>query len=441
MKRVWGLKQARLLLQRGDPLDALKGSAEVRQGIRAIFGEELSPAQVVERIIADVREDGDAALVRYTKTISGIDLVDLEVSSRQLEAACLELPAGLVQALRIAATRIRCFHEATMLPAGTCMVDHEVGQRRLPLQRVGLYVPGGRYSYPSSVLMSAIPARVAGVEEIIVATPPGPDGTVAPATRAACHIAGVDRVFAIGGAQAIAALAYGTSSVPRVDKICGPGNIFVTIAKRLVFGSVAIDSLAGPSEVFVVADSSASPQYCAADLLAQAEHDPDARVVLVTTSPELADSVVREIKVQLGFLERRDQLEQALAAAFICVVDTLDEAVQLCNEYGPEHLELLVTDPDEILGQVRNAGCICLGEQSPVVMGDYVDGPSHVLPTGGAARFASVLGVHDFVKYSSVAHLTGATMSDLGPAAAIIARAEGLEAHARAIEMRLQAGG
>jgi len=236
-------------------------------------------------------------------------------------------------------------------------------------------------------------------------------------------------------------LAYGTSSVPRVDKICGPGNIFVTIAKRLVFGSVAIDSLAGPSEVFVVADSSASPQYCAADLLAQAEHDPDARVVLVTTSPELADSVVREIKVQLGFLERRDQLEQALAAAFICVVDTLDEAVQLCNEYGPEHLELLVTDPDEILGQVRNAGCICLGEQSPVVMGDYVDGPSHVLPTGGAARFASVLGVHDFVKYSSVAHLTGATMSDIGPAAAIIARAEGLEAHARAIEMRLQAGG
>jgi len=320
-------------------------------------------------------------------------------------------------------------------------VDSEMGQRCLPLQRVGLYVPGGRYSYPSSVLMSAVPARVAGVQEVIVATPAGPRGTVPAATLAACAIARVDRVFALGGAQAIAALAYGTASVPRVDKICGPGNIFVTIAKRMVFGSVAIDSLAGPSEVMVIADSSASPGLCAADMLAQAEHDPDAKVALVTTSQQLADEVEQEIVRQLGTLERREQIQRALDDAVVAVVGSIDDALELCNEFGPEHLELLVTNPDGVLDGVRNAGCICLGGLSPVVMGDYVDGPSHVLPTGGAARFASVLGVHDFVKYSSVACLGGDTMAHLGPAAVKIARAEGLEAHARAVERRLEKAG
>lgn len=439
MKRVCGLQDARRLLERGDPLDTLHGSPQVHEAIHSIFGRTLTPTQVVEQIIADVRSQGDAALIRYTKTISGISMGEFEIPSGQLAAACSEIPPGLLAALQTAAARIRRFHEATLLPAGTCDVDGEVGQRRLPLRRVGLYVPGGRYAYPSSVLMSAIPARVAGVEEVIVTTPPGPDGAVSPVTRAACHIAGVDRVFAVGGAQAIAALAYGTVSIPRVDKICGPGNIFVTIAKRLVFGSVSIDSLAGPSEVLIIADSSASPVYCAADLLAQAEHDPDSSVVLVTTSPDLADAVVSEVETQLALLEHRVRVEQALASAVICVVDTLDEAVQLCNEFGPEHLELLISDPETVLGLVRNAGCICIGGESPVVMGDYVDGPSHVLPTGGAARFASVLGVHDFVKYSSIARLSGDTMSSLGPVAAIIARAEGLEAHARAVEKRLEA--
>jgi histidinol dehydrogenase len=438
MKRVRGLEEARRLLQRGDPLDALKGTPQVLEGIRTLFGQSLTPAQVVERIIADVRSEGDEAVVRHTTAISGVTLAQLEVPRGRIEQAAVEIDPGLHEALSLAADRIRRFHEATAAPLGTRQVDDELGQRCLPLERVGLYVPGGRYSYPSSVLMSAIPARVAGVREIIVATPPGPDGEVPAATLAACSIAGVDRVFAIGGAQAIAALAYGTASVPRVDKICGPGNIFVTIAKRTVFGSVAIDSLAGPSEVMVIADSSASPVYCAADLLAQAEHDPDAKVVLVTTSAGLADEVEKELALQLASLPRREQVAQALEGAVVAVVETLSDALQLCNGFGPEHLELLVSDTVAALEGVRNAGCICLGGWSPVVMGDYVDGASHVLPTGGAARFASVLGVHDFIKFSSVANLGGATMARLGPFAVTIARAEGLEAHARAVEKRLE---
>jgi histidinol dehydrogenase len=275
--------------------------------------------------------------------------------------------------------------------------------------------------------MSAIPAKVAGVSEVVVATPPNAEGRVAPATLAACAIAGVDRVFAMGGAQAIAALAYGTATVPRVDKICGPGNIFVTLAKKKVFGSVAIDSLAGPSEVLIIADAAASPEYCAADMLAQAEHDPEAVVALVTDSEDLADRVEAEVSLQVEAIER----------GIIAVVDSIAEAVSLCNEFAPEHLEVLVERPQDYLDTIRNAGCICLGGESPVVMGDYVDGPSHVLPTGGSARFSSVLSVEDFVKYSSIAQLSGATMSRLGPAAVTIARAEGLEAHARAVEKRL----
>ncbi|MFW6055987.1 MAG: histidinol dehydrogenase [Chloroflexota bacterium] len=437
MRRVQGMEQARLLLRRGDPLDALQGTPQLREGIRSTFGEPLSPVDVVERIIKGVRSGGDSAVIDYTRTISGIRLTSLEVSRGLIEAAPSCVSQDLLTALSTAAERITRYHEATKVPAGIHFVDKELGQKCVPLQRVGLYVPGGRYAYPSSVLMSAIPARVAGVEEVSVITPPGPDGNVAAVTLAACHIAGVDRVFAAGGAQAIAALAYGTESVPRVDKICGPGNVFVTIAKRMVFGSVAIDSLAGPSEVLIIADSSASAAYCAADLLAQAEHDPDARVALVTTSSEFADAVEAEVCRQVGSLERKGQIEEALDSAIIATVESLDCALELTNEFAPEHLELLISEPASALERIRNAGCICLGGQSPVVMGDYIDGPSHVLPTGGAARFSSVLGVHDFMKYSSVAQLSDGTMSSLGPAAITIARAEGLEAHARAVEVRL----
>jgi len=435
--RATGYEEASSLLSRPDPLDALRGEPALLESIRSTFGESLSPAQVTERIVDDVRNNGDSAIVSYTSLISHIDLTHVEVPRADIVAASERIDAALLDALKLAAKRIRQYHERCLVATGTEFFDAELGRRVLPLHRVGLYVPGGRYAYPSSVLMSAIPARVAGVAEVIVTTPPTPDGSVLPMTLAACHIAGVDRVFAVGGAQAVAALAYGTESVPRVDKICGPGNVFVTLAKKMVFGSVAIDSLAGPSEVLIVADATASPAFCAADILAQAEHDPQAGVAFVTTSAELADAVEREVEIQVATLERRDAIRLALDRGLVAVVDSLDEAVRLSNEYGPEHLELIVSDPTSLAESVTNAGCICLGGQSPVVMGDYIDGPSHVLPTGGSARFSSVLGIHDFVKYSSIARLDSATMADLGPAAITIARAEGLEAHARAVEKRL----
>ena len=437
MRRAVGYEQASSLLSRPDPLDALRGEPALLESIRSTFGESLSPAQVTERIVNDVRDKGDSAIVSYTSLISHIDLTRVEVPKADIVAASERIEPELLNALKLAAERIRRFHERCRVATGTEFFDAELGRKVLPLQRVGLYVPGGRYAYPSSVLMSAIPARVAGVAEVVVTTPPTPEGSVLPMTLAACDIAGVDRVFAVGGAQAIAALAYGTESVPRVDKICGPGNVFVTLAKKMVFGSVAIDSLAGPSEVLIVADATASAAFCAADILAQAEHDPQAGVALVTTSGELADAVEREVVAQLATLERREAIQLALDRGLIAVVDTLATAVRLSNEYGPEHLELIVADPTSLAEGVTNAGCICLGGQSPVVMGDYIDGPSHVLPTGGSTRFSSVLGIHDFVKYSSIARLDSATMADLGPAAITIARAEGLEAHARAVEKRL----
>jgi histidinol dehydrogenase len=437
VRRVVGFDDALQLLRRSDPLQSLEGQPSLLESIRATFGEPLSAAEVVERILADVRAGGDGAIARYGKLISGVDVPALEVPRNRILAACAEVDEELVAALRLSASRIRSFHEACAVRTGTSFYDAELGRKVVPLQRVGLYVPGGRASYPSSVLMSAVPAKVAGVDEIVVATPPGSQGEVSPVILAACDIAGVDRVFAMGGAQAIAALAYGTESVPRVDKICGPGNVFVTLAKKMVFGAVAIDSLAGPSEVLIIADESASPTYCAADILAQAEHDPQAAVVLVTNSPALADRVVQELAVQLGTLPGRDVVEEAVKRGRIAVVDTLTEAVTLSNEFAPEHLELMVARPRQLLNDIRNAGCICLGGDSPIVMGDYIDGPSHVLPTGGSARFSSALGVEDFIKFSTIAHLSSATMCDLGPAAITIARAEGLEGHARAIEKRL----
>lgn len=437
MKRVVGFDDALGLLRRSDPLRSLEGQPALLESIRITFGEPLSPVEVVERILRDVQAGGDGAIARYTKLISGVDVPVLEVPRSRIVAAYGQVDEELVAALRLSASRIRSFHEACAVRIGTTFYDAELGRKAVPLQRVGLYVPGGRASYPSSVLMSAVPAKVAGVDEIVVATPPGSKGEVAPSILVACDIAGVDRVFAMGGAQAIAALAYGTESVPRVDKICGPGNVFVSLAKKAAFGAVAIDSLAGPSEVLIVADESASPAYCAADILAQAEHDPQAGVVLVTNSPALADRVIEELALQLGSLPRKDVVEEAVKRGTIAVVDTLVEAVSLSNEFAPEHLELIVARPRELLNDIRNAGCICLGGDSPVVMADYIDGPSHVLPTGGSARFSSGLGVEDFTKFSTIAHLSSATMCDLGPAAITIARAEGLEAHARAIEKRL----
>ncbi len=304
--------------------------------------------------------------------------------------------------------------------------------------RVGVYAPGGTASYPSTVLMTAIPARVAGVKEIILATPPRSGGNIPPATLVAADIAGVDRIFSIGGAQAIAALAYGTESVPRVDKICGPGNIFVALAKKMVFGNVDIDGIMGPSEVLIIADGYTRADYCAADLLAQAEHDTLAQVVLVSTSKKLVVEVQKELEKQIADLPRQQIARESLESrGIIAIVFCMDDAVELANLYAPEHLELLVKDAGSYLDRITNAGCIFIGENSPVPVGDYVAGPNHSLPTGGTARFSSPLNIMDFIKFIDLVKMRRAGLKKLGNAATIIARAEGLEAHARAIEKRL----
>jgi len=392
--------------------------------------------ETVRRIVEDVRTGGDSAVLRYARTIDGVELARLEVDPDEIARARAGTGAELLRALTLAAERIRSFHVGQRQRLGLEFIEGGMGLLARPLDRVGVYVPGGKAAYPSTVLMTALPARAAGVREIVMATPPAPDGTVAPATLAAAGIAGVDRVFKIGGAQAIAALAYGTESVPRVDKICGPGNIFVTLAKKEVYGAVGIDGLHGPTETLVLADESADPAHCASDLLAQAEHDEMATALLITTSAELADRVDAEVERQLAGLERRDIARRSLErnGALIVVTD-IDEALDLANRYAPEHLCLAVKAPGAILDRIRNAGGIFI--HAPEALGDYTAGPSHVMPTGGTARFGSPLSVLDFLKVTILVDAGERALKDLGPAAAAIARAEGLTAHARSIECRL----
>lgn len=408
-----------------------------RQDLAEFYQSDLEPA--VRRIIDEVRSKGDGALRSYTLQFDGIKLDSLEVSKEQVASARREVDAELLSALQLAAERIRSFHQEQK--EGIWHQGERSGSVHLmrPLARVGIYVPGGTAAYPSTVLMTAIPARVAGVKEIILVTPPRGQGTVPAPTIVAADIAGVDRIFCVGGAQAVAALAFGTESIPRVDKICGPGNIFVTIAKKLVYGAVDIDGLQGPSEVLIIADETANPEYCAADLLAQAEHDLLASAILVTTSRKLADEVNREIQRQVADLSRKATIEESLkAGGVIAVVDNLDEAVELANLYAPEHLYLTVKDANDCIDKITNAGCVVVGKNSTVVLGDYVAGPSHVLPTGGSARFGSPLNIIDFIKLTSLVDVDEGGLRDLGPVAITIARAEGLEAHARAVEKRLE---
>ncbi|MYB84893.1 MAG: histidinol dehydrogenase [Chloroflexi bacterium] len=402
----------------------------------ALFGEPLTATQAVERILADVRASGDAAVGDYANRIDGADLDVLEVPRSVWEAAAQSVGAELQDALSVAAGRIRAFHEAAM-PRAWDDTGAGYGLRSVAIERVGLYVPGGSAAYPSTVLMSAIPAKVAGVAEVIVCTP-----DPSPVTLAAALVAGVDRLFGIGGAQAIAAMAFGTESVPQVDKICGPGNVFVSIAKRLVYGHVDIDGLYGPTETLVIADDTATPEVVAADLLAQAEHDELASPVLVTTSDVVAAAVERELERQVALLEREPIAREALARqGTIVVVDSIEEAATVANAFAPEHLCLLTADPHACVGLIRNAGGIFVGETSPEVMGDYAAGPSHVMPTGATARFASSLGVHTFLKHVPVVSLSSETAREIGPAASALARAEGLTAHARAAELRLEGAG
>ena len=396
----------------------------------------------VETIIAEVRDRGDAALLEFTERFDGVKLEarELRVTSDEVAAARRAVGHEVVQALSYAAERIEAFHRHA-LPRSWWMEDQHgsfLGQQVRPLDRVGVYVPGGRAAYPSTVLMTTVPARVAGVREIVLVSPPAGDKTVHPAVLAAAEIAGVREVYRVGGAQAVSALAFGTETMRRVDKIVGPGNIYVALAKKRVFGHVGIDMVAGPSEVVVVADDGAEPEWVAADLLAQAEHDPMARSLLLTASARLIDGVAAALERQLGALPRREIARAALQAnGALVLTRDLAEAVELANRLAPEHLELQVDDPFGWLPRVQNAGAIFLGRLTPEVVGDYVAGPSHVLPTGGTARMASALGVEDFVKRSSLIHYTRRGLEEAWPHLAALATVEGLTAHGEAARRRL----
>jgi histidinol dehydrogenase len=397
--------------------------------------------RTVRTIVDGVRRRGDAALFGYTARFDEVRLTPrtVEVPAAEMAAAAAALPADVRSALRLAARRITAFHRRQRQGSWSFRdaTGARLGQQVRALDRVGVYIPGGTAAYPSSVLMNVLPAKVAGVGEVIGVTPAGRGG-VPPIVLAAAHIAGIDRLFRVGGAQAVAALAYGTRTIPRVDKICGPGNIWVATAKRLVFGVVDIDMIAGPSEVLIVADGRANAEFVAADLLSQVEHDPLAAAILVTPSAALTGRVSRQLHTQLGELSRQAIARRALArygTAFVTA--SLADAVALANRLAPEHLELAVRQPERWLPAIRHAGAIFLGEHAPEPFGDYLAGPNHVLPTGGSARFSSPLGVYDFIKRSSVIGAGARTLATLGPAVAKLARLEGLDAHARAVERRL----
>jgi histidinol dehydrogenase len=439
MKRVKEFNKARKLLARENFWESFTTPPGLRAQIKQVFGEELSVQEVVDCIITEVRDKGDKALFDYTEKLDGVRLDFLEVDRREVAVAHNIIDLELALALEFAAKRIRDFHIACGHKAGLIPIDKHLSQQIQPLQRVGLYVPGGSAAYPSTALMMAIPAKVAGVEEIIMVSPPAKDGRIPASTLVAADIAKVNRIFKLGGAQAIAALAFGTESVPKVDKICGPGNIFVTLAKKMVYGTVDIDGLEGPSEIVIVADEKADPALCAADLLAQAEHDPLASVILITTSADLAERVDKEIEIQLRRLKRRSTARTAIDRGMLVLVDDMTQAVELVNLFAPEHLSIMTSDASALVPKIRNAGCIFMGESSPVVLGDYVAGPSHVLPTGGSARFSSPLGVADFLKVSNIIALDKPAMRELSQAAVVIAKAEGLNAHAQTIERRTRA--
>lgn len=399
----------------------------------------------VEAILADVRERGDAALLEYTNRFDKRDAAtvnELVVSPDRLAAAVDTIDADLVAALQEACRRVRDYHQKQKAESWT-YIDadgNELGQKVTPLDRVGVYVPGGKAAYPSSVLMNVIPAQVAGVSEIIMVVPM-PGGIMNPTVLAAAHIVGVETVIAIGGAQAVAALAYGTETVPRVDKIVGPGNIYVATAKRMVFGTVGIDMIAGPSEVLVVCDSGANPDWIAMDLFAQAEHDEHACSILVCPDAAFLDRVEHSIERLLPEMERADIIRASLAAngALIRVRD-LDEAADVVNRVAPEHLELALSDPDPVLADIRHAGAIFIGHYAAESLGDYCAGPNHVLPTARSARFSSPLGVYDFQKRSSLIRCTQTSAAVLARTATVLARGEGLTAHARSAEYRLKSG-
>ena len=400
-------------------------------------------AHTVEAIVEDVKENKDKALFAYTEKFDGALITGdtVRVAKEEIQEAMEQMDPALLEVMKRSMKNIRAYHEKQRRqswfdskPDGTIL-----GQKITPLESAGVYVPGGKAAYPSSVLMNIIPAEVAGVQRIVMVTPPGKDGKVNPVTLTAAHLAGATEVYKAGGAQAVAALAFGTESIPRVDKIVGPGNIFVARAKKAVYGHVSIDSIAGPSEILVIADDSANPRFVAADLLSQAEHDELASAILVTTSMDLAEKVSREIDGFVKDLSRKEILEKSLENyGYILVADTLDQAVETANEIASEHLEIVTRNPFEVMTKIRNAGAIFIGEYSSEPLGDYFAGPNHVLPTNGTAKFFSPLGVDDFIKKSSIIYYSREALKEIHKDVEAFAEAEGLTAHANSVRVRFE---
>jgi len=436
MLSIYDVERARRTILLRQPPEMQNLPPAILESVARIFGQGVTPSEAVAQILASVREEGDRAVQRWTQLLDDVDEEQLRIPHSALIEAYEDLPTTLSEALGMAADRIRGFHERQPIDSWTTeSLGGRLGQRLTPIRRVGVYVPGGSAPLPSSLLMSVIPAQVAGVEEIVVCTPPRPDATL----LAAAQLCGLEAVYQIGGAQAIAAMCYGTLSLAPVDKIVGAGNIFVTLAKQQVYGRVGLDGLAGPTETVVIADAAANPAWVAADLLAQAEHDPMASAILLTPDRSLAEAVQAEVARQIEPLSRSQIIAESLSArGGIVLTENLSAAAELVDEYAPEHLCLSVSDPATLADRIHNAGGIFLGERSFEVLGDYVAGPSHVMPTGGTARFASPLSAMDFVKITSWIELDPESSAGLSPLAAELARAESLTAHAAAAELRTE---
>jgi histidinol dehydrogenase len=420
---------------------------EARQELQRIGSRTNDEAIVhkeatVSEIVQTVRRQGDRALLHYTAEFDGQTLTAdrLRIGGAELDAAYQQVSKELLAAIELAAENIEAFHRQRLPKSWVTFGEDDVvlGKRYSPVDRAGIYVPGGRACYPSTVLMNAIPARVAGVPQIAMVTPPGTEKALNPAVLVAAQVAGIEEIYRVGGAQSIAALAYGTETIAKVDVITGPGNIYVTLAKKLVYGTVGIDSLAGPSEVLIIADNHANPAHIAADLLAQAEHDPMAAAILITTDGQLAVAVQSAVEYQLEHHPRKLLTEKSIAHyGVIIVVEDLDTAAELSNQFAPEHLEIETIDPWALLDRIRHAGAIFLGDSTPEAVGDYLAGPNHTLPTSGAARYASALGVETFMKHSSLIQYSPSALDKVGNAIQALTKAEGLFSHGESVRLRL----
>ena len=434
-----GLEAVEKLLKE-PAFDQVELNPRIREANKKLFGADLTAAEIVDKIVGDVRRDGDEAVIKYTKLIDRTEFTPEEfvVTEAEYEAAYQEADPAVVESLRKAAENVRRYHQEQKPNSWMTYRDKGsiLGQSVIPLDRVGIYVPGGTAAYPSSVIMNAMPAVVAGVKEIIMMVPPK-NGKINPYVLVAAKEAGVSKIFKIGGAQAIAAMAFGTETIPRVDKITGPGNIFVTLAKKAVYGHCDIDMLAGPSEILIVADKTADPAYTAADMLSQAEHDMLASSIVITDSPELAEKVAAEAEKQLKVLPREEITRASLDRnGMIIITEDIMQAVELANVSAPEHMEVLTEQPFQLLPYIRHAGAVFLGAYSPEPLGDYFAGPNHVLPTGGTARYYSVLNVETFMKRTSIISYTQEQLDAVSDDVIRLAEAEGLQAHANAVKLR-----